>query len=137
MNDKLTEVAATDSRYQEEAHGVVFESWDMDCIIEESAQTLRAQLLNGHITVDELRLGVIWANALDKEAVELYGSDFTTGEERVERAARRIMHLAGRGALMDFRNKRVRTTTVAHAHVGKCGMGVLETHDIRDRNLVQ
>lgn len=105
---KLTEVGLSDVRWAEEACWAVYGDWDLAEVAEEEADQLRRQVLMGAISIDELRAGVTWVNALDKEAVEMYGSDLTQGEQRAERTARRLMHMAGRAALEDLKNNRRR-----------------------------
>lgn len=141
MSDrKLIEVGLADERWSEDAHWAVNNQWNFVEATEQDAELLRDQVLNGEITIQELRQGVVWANALDQEAVEMYGADLTFGEQQQERAARRLMHMAGRNALSGLRNARLRSVAYASRVATNqhfVGMGKFETHDIRDRNLVQ
>jgi len=140
MSDReLIEVGLSDDRWADDARWAVYGQWDLVEIAEEGSRVLREQVLNGAITVQDLRDGVKWANALDREAVELYGSDLTSGGQQQERVARRLMHMTGRAALHNLRNQRLRTVATATRTATRqlFGMGKLETHDIDDRNLVQ
>lgn len=136
IDNYLIEVAQKDQKWSHDAEWAVAGNWDMNVIAEEEAWRLQQEVIKGEISLKELRLGVVWANALDREAVEVYGSDLKQGEQAVERFARRHMHLAGRLALTRLRNARLRTAHIAHQST-MSGMGGLGSHDIRDRNLVQ
>lgn len=107
-NEKLVEVCLTDKRWVNDVYGIVNEGWDLVGIAEEEAERLRLQVLYGGITIDELRAGVAWVNALDKESVELYGADVMQGDQRAERIARRLMHLSARSAYKDLKTNRKR-----------------------------
>lgn len=136
MEKGLVEVISTDTRWQEDVRWMISGQWDIDSVIEEETNWLKAQVLGGVVTLSELRAGVKWANALDQEACDMYGADLTQGAQVAERLARRIVHHAGRGALGSLRSKRHRTNQ--YAKNGQMpGMGRFETHDIIDRNLVQ
>lgn len=95
----LEEVASTEFRWRESAEGILNDNWEMKSIIADHAEDLQRSFLRGFYNIQELRGGVVWANALDREAVELYGSDLAGGDQLKERVARRIMHHSGRLAL--------------------------------------
>ena len=140
---QLIEVALAEVRWADDAQWALYGDWDLSQIAEEEAENLRQQVISGALNINDLRAGVAWANALDREAFEQYGSDLRTGDQVAERTARRLMHLAGRSALNGLRNSRLRT--LAQVELGQYsggmpGMGKLETHDftVRDEaNLVQ
>ena len=98
---------------------------------QDEAEKLKCQVMSGAITIDELRGGVCWANALEKEAVEMYCADLSIGDQIQERVARRLMHLAGATALKGLRSRRLRTIATARVSTERRmpGMGNLETHD--------
>lgn len=136
----LTEVATADARWSEEAQWAIAGQWDLDEAAQSSAEELRAAVLHGHLALSELRAGVAWVNALDKEAGERYGFDLRHGAQLHERTARRLMHLAGRQALRSLASRRQRDQLFATTHTRArvvIGMGSLETHDIRNQDLVQ
>jgi hypothetical protein len=136
LEKRLADVASQDERWVYDAEWAAAADWDMNVIAEDEAVRLRRQVLEGQISLSELRAGVVWANALDREACELYGADFRSGAQVAERVARRHMHLAGRLALRDLKSSRLRiihTVGIRRRPV----VGATETHDIRDRNLVQ
>lgn len=136
---RLAEVALTDVRWEDDARWAIHGDWDLDTIAEEEAEKLRAQVVTGELALEDLRAGVAWANALDREAVAVYGSDLNLGAQQAERTARRLMHIAGRSALKGVRNERLRASAHAahHTNVRMPGMGGLETHDMNDSDLVQ
>ena len=136
---RLTEIALMDARWEDDARWAVHGNWDLHMIAEEEAAKLRTQIVNRELNLKELRAGVAWANALDRESVEVYGSDLSIGEQKAERAARRLMHIAGRSALDGVRNERLRSLVhVANRSGGQMpGMGGLETNDRKDTDLVQ
>lgn len=105
---KLNEVGLSNVRLAEDASWALYGGWDLAEIVEVEADRLKYQVRSGEISINELRAGVIWANALDKEAVESHGADLTHGDQRKERTVRRLMHSAGRSALEDLKNKRRR-----------------------------
>ncbi len=132
---RLVEVGLEDGRWTaEDAHWALNGDWDLSEVAQDEAEKLKCQVMSGAITIDELRGGVRWANALDQEAVEIYGSDLGCGEQVAERVARRLMHFAGRSALRSLRNKRLRVLEVAATYsAGRFPrIGNLEMHDIRD-----
>jgi hypothetical protein len=128
---KLVEVGLEDRRWAEDAYWALHGEWDLTEIAQEEASNLQGQVLSGAITIDELRGGVRWANALEKEAVEMYGADLSIGDQIQERVARRLMHLAGATALKGLRSRRLRTIATARVSTERRmpGMGNLETHD--------
>lgn len=116
--NELTEVGLADAHWAEEAAWAIQGGWELTLAAENDALRLRGHVLAGVITLDQLRGGVAWANALDQEAVERYGADLSVGEQQAERVARRMMHLAGRSALNGLKNNRLRTiAAVERAHV--------------------
>lgn len=133
---RLIEVGLADKRWNDDALWAVYGAWDLKEVAEEEAEVLRNQVLEGEITVAELRAGVTWANALDRESVEAYGADLNQGGQKAERTARRLMHLAGRSALNSLKSRNARTIRVSQIYM-MLGMAKLETHDMKDRNLVQ
>ncbi|GEM_PF-3016710 len=122
-NEHLTEVAVQYERWREAAEGVVNLGWETHDIVEEEAAHLTRAVICGHIAVADLRHGVQYASALDVEAVKRYGSDITTGEERVERTARRIMHHSGRTALSAVKTSSKRVTMQVKYTSHKQGYG--------------
>lgn len=96
---KIHEWAVNQEYYGESARAILTADWSFDHEVEVFSQELIGQVLDKSLTVSDLRAGVIWANALDAEAVEAYGPDATTGEAAHERMARRLIHHAGRTAL--------------------------------------
>lgn len=113
--NKLIETAANEAQWLESAQGVVMDDWVIEDEVERASQIITNQIVKGMISVTDLRRGVAWANALDAEAVRAYGSDISEGEERLERTARRIMHLSGRAALENVKSRRRLST----AHILK------------------
>jgi hypothetical protein len=105
---KLSECATQNCLWRESAEAVM-DGADFDKEVEYLSERLIYAVHQGAITVRQLRLGISWANALDKEAVQTYGSDLE-GEQQVERTARRIMHHAGLVAFGEVRSpiKRLR-----------------------------
>jgi hypothetical protein len=77
---------------------------DMTEQVEYFSERLVDAVCFGATEVNELRGGVSWANALDKEAVELLNSeDEILLADRVEATARRLVHHAGRIALQQVK----------------------------------
>lgn len=109
-NGEIHAWASSIDQWQEAATGILTEGWDMESEIELHTQRLVGLVLSNTVSVGELRGGVTWASALDREAVHMYGSDTREGECTYERTARRIMHLAGRGALNQVKNYRKLST---------------------------
>lgn len=105
----LQEVAVAEYRWAEAAYGIITDNWEMEGVVREEAELIRTQVLRGSVSLDELRAGVAWANALDRESIETYGAGLPEGAQAVERTARRVMHLAGRSALngLKSRNRRL------------------------------
>lgn len=95
--------------WRESARGVITEGWEIEEVSEVLADELASKVTKKELKVDQLRQGVIWANALEEEAQNSYGSDLSSGDYRFERTARRIMHHAGRMALEQVKNRRKRT----------------------------
>lgn len=112
----LSEIAMIDDRWKDAAQSIITGHSLIESLVQEEAVALKHRVLESDITMAELRGGVAWANALDYEAVELYGTDLLQGEQYYERTARRVMHLAGRLALNTLKNNHRRT--IAHV-VGK------------------
>ncbi len=75
--------------------------WGIDEQAHHHARLLARQIDERRISQDDLRGGVAWANALDREAVERSGGNIATlgQEDYFEAVARRIAHHAGRFAL--------------------------------------
>ena len=96
---QLVEVAIQTFRWADAAEDVVSWGGRLSLEIDEAAHDLAQSVVKGVVGVGDLRAGVVWANALDYEAVELHGADLTGGLQLHERVARRIMHGAGRNAL--------------------------------------
>jgi hypothetical protein len=93
-------------------------------------------VLTDRVSVSDLRGGVVWANALDKEVMERSGGDIAAldGRDRLEAVARRIAHHAGRYALDQVKSRRKRNiarVTYSGQSIGQQfpGMGRLEGHD--------
>ncbi|MFO0970836.1 MAG: hypothetical protein U0520_00585 [Candidatus Saccharimonadales bacterium] len=129
---RLVEVGLEDGRWTaEDAYWALNEGWDLSEMAQDEAEKLKCQVMSGAITIDELRGGVRWANALEKEAVEMYCADLSIGDQIQERVARRLMHLAGATALKGLRSRRLRTIATARVSTQRRmpGMGNLETHD--------
>lgn len=99
MKKQLIEVALTDTRWADDARWAIHNDWNLVDIANEEAARLIEGVAQGSLAIGDLRAGVVWANALDREAVELYEADLMAGEQRAERVARRLMHMAGRMAL--------------------------------------
>jgi hypothetical protein len=104
--ETLEEFALSDSRWDEAARGVVDLQWELSEQVEIETELLARNVLSGAVKVGELRGGVLWASALDREAVEVYGSDLAEGAQQYERTARRIMHHSGRMALAALKTSR-------------------------------
>jgi len=126
------------------AHRVVDLGWDAGIQAELRADKFREAVVAGDMPVSELRGGVVWANALDEEAVALFGSNLVElltkeGEQwypaKLEVAARRIEHHAGRIALNQVRSgwRRRLLWIRTQSRERMPGMGGLETHDYDDR----
>lgn len=88
----------------ESAQAVLTGGEDIKTEIELGSDRLVHDVRLGSLSVGDLRAGVVWANALDAEAVRAHGADIEAGEDTEERTARRIMHLAGRTALEQVKN---------------------------------
>lgn len=110
-NKEVEHVALLEQRWRESAVGVMTDGWDIEEESQYLAKVLVSSVMRGVVTVDELRGGVAWVNALDAEASTRQSADITEGDYRWERTARRLMHQAGRLALDDLKNKRKRTIT--------------------------
>lgn len=108
----LQEVAVAEYRWAEAAHGIISDNWEIEEVVREEAELIRDQVVKGSVSMDELRGGVTWANALDRESIEKYGAGLPEGAQAVERTARRVMHLAGRSALNSLKNRNRRL--IAH-----------------------
>lgn len=111
----------------------------MDDEVRAYATEIVVDVLYGDITVHELRGGVRWANALDREATQ-YADTFSA----VEQTARRITHHAGRMALghVKTESRRVRWLALTAWASTMAQRQVLEEHDETIRaqhikNLVQ
>lgn len=91
--------------WRESARGVLTDGWDIKAEVEYFATQLAGEVCRGFVSVEELRGGVSWVNALDKEATERFGSDLSVGDFKFERTTRRIMNHAGRMALEQVNNK--------------------------------
>lgn len=113
----LTHVAMQDARWADAAEGIVLWEWDQKVIVAEEAQILVDAVTSGRISVHELRGGVCWANALDAEALRLYGVNVKEGEERLERTARRVMHHAGKKALKRVGTRQKQTTRTVESNL--------------------
>lgn len=105
---KLQDAMAEHSQWQEAAQEMLAEGWDIDVQAEYYGIGLTNRVIRGRLTVDDLRAGVTWANALDGEANAVAGGDINTlGEaDHLEAAARRIAHKAGRLALNRVKSER-------------------------------
>lgn len=138
-DEQLLEVGLADERWADYARQVISGERTISEAVEEEANGLRYFALNGLLSIADLRQGLMWANNFDREAVEQYGADLNQGKQQEERTARRIMHLATREALDSLKTTTRRTVAqvtlkgLAMPH----GMGRLETHDMRDKDLVQ
>jgi len=96
------------------AQNVQFFGCDIKDQVAYCASGLIYQVLHATCTIDELRGGLRWANALDAEAVRL-GIDLTARGDGTEALARRIAHHAGRSALTRVRTAtRMQTEHVRH-----------------------
>lgn len=84
------------------------------------ADVLIGRILDCTITVNQLRLGLSWANALDAEATRLgvnLDIDDADGEEAL---ARRLAHHAGRSALNSIgTSRKLNTTRARYSAVSK------------------
>src|SRR5690606_10815646 len=110
---ELIEIASVGTNWGEVAREIVSANWllhDQVCI---EAGRLVGLVLSGSVSTEELRGGVAWACALDKESVAIYGSDITEGSQRLERTARRLMHQSGREALSAVGSRRRREMAFA------------------------
>lgn len=101
--------AISHDNWCESARGVITDGWEIDEVSEVLAHDIMNKILRKEISIDQLRQGVVWANALEEEAQICYGSDLTIGDFKFERTARRIMHHAGKLALDQVKNRRRRT----------------------------
>ncbi len=116
MEKRLTEVAMEDLKWQESAVGQMSDGWQFASEIESLSQNLIESVIAGRVSIKDLRAGVAWASALDKEGVAIYGVDISVGDQQLERLARRTMHHVGREALKVLKNSRRRTIVQAHAN---------------------
>lgn len=111
MNDrKILNGFEGDAQWHEAASELLVWGWDIEAQAEHYGEQLLYLVNRKNVGVKELRQGVIWANALDKEAVERSDGmiDSLAGDDRIEAYARRICHHAGKYALGRVKNHRKR-----------------------------
>lgn len=109
MKDNQTSIeqwASSIEKWSRAAETVITDHIEFDDVVEVHMLAIAKMVCVGELEVNELRQGVIWASALDREAVESVGADINTGPWRHERMARRVMHHAGRTALERVKNER-------------------------------
>ncbi|HUP26432.1 MAG TPA: hypothetical protein VM124_02160 [Candidatus Limnocylindrales bacterium] len=97
----LTDCMGLEEQWAHAAGEVVTWRWKLDEQAKHHAWLLRLQILDGTMSEGDLRQGVVYANALDREAYEQSGGDIAAlgQEDYFEAVARRIAHHAGRFAL--------------------------------------
>jgi hypothetical protein len=90
------------------ANEMIAGEWELDDQAEYYGQLFVDQLLAGELSVKELKGGIAWANALDKEIVETTSAPIDELEEadRREATARRVAHHAGRFAIHQVKSTR-------------------------------
>ncbi len=100
QNNKIEEWGVGEYAWAESVDGITVDGWQLETEVELHAHRLARSVCSEQISVKDLWRGVRFANALDREAVEVYGADLSDGEQQKERIARRLMHHAGRQALL-------------------------------------
>lgn len=105
MNEQLEQVMR-DTEWYEAAKEMRTNEWTIEAQTSYMAEVLIARVLDGVCSVQDLRAGVAWANALDAEAVKLG----VTTDIHNEALARRLAHHGGRTALARVRTSSRLTT---------------------------
>lgn len=113
-NERILNESGINSKWTEAAR----EMLAFDCGLREQteyySQRLISSVINGHISIEELRAGVAWANALDREIVERCDDIESLGsEDRIEAFSRRIAHHSGRIALKQVGSNTKMLVTIA------------------------
>lgn len=111
---KLSNEMMDDQKWLDITNGIILDRWSVDEQVELEGTVLADMVVQGQIDLDSLRAGVIWANALDREAVEAANGNIISlvQEDRVEALARRIAHHVGRFAL-----EKVKSRTRLNAYI--------------------
>lgn len=82
---------------------------DQDQVINELAEKWAKSIVEGTLKLKDLKAGLAWANAMDREFTALYGSEISdNGKISTEFRARRILHHAGRSAVQLTRTELAR-----------------------------
>lgn len=97
--------------------------WELEAQAEEYGMSLARQVTQGSLAAGDLRAGVCWANALDREVVALSSTSAETlGQaDHLEATARRIAHHAGRYALGKVGSRKRLENTIARARTAARG----------------
>lgn len=104
---KIEDVIVNEQHWGMEAQEMLDWDWAIKDHAEYCATGLVNKIIRGQLTVDELRGGVAWANALDSEATAVIAEVDVIGEQdRLELAARRLANKSGRLALKQVGSER-------------------------------
>src|SRR4051812_48742166 len=106
----LEDVVSADGQVAEATQDIVKGAAEMDDHVERLAFKLADAVNDGSLALADLREHVIWANALDREAVQLSGGDIANlaGPDYIEGTGRRLVNRSGRRALNSVKTDRHR-----------------------------
>ncbi|HLC91475.1 MAG TPA: hypothetical protein VJC09_00305 [Candidatus Saccharimonadales bacterium] len=116
------------------ANEIIDDGRDLEEEAERQGKTLTEKLIAGEVSIADLRRGISWVNALDKEVVETIDSPIEElgHQDRLEATARRLAHSSGKAALHEVRsesNLRQMRLMRHQVNSGMPGMGSPEKHD--------
>lgn len=120
----LTDAMTQTPGWRVAAQEMITWNWELDDHAEYHGRLIVDQLLDGKMTVPELKGGIAWVNALDKEIalttagpIEEFGPD-----DRLEATAVRLAHHAGRFALQEVKSSRYLETLRVRNQISSASM---------------
>ncbi len=111
-NRKLCQAYET-SEWQNASAVIQAGEWTIEEWVQFNADRLIDRVLAGECSLNDLRGGVAWANALDLESVSMGVDLHADDEDGKEALSRRLVHHAGRLALNSLKSHRKRNNAYA------------------------
>ena len=121
----LTDAMTQTPGWRVAAQEMITWGWELDDHAEYHGSLMVNQLMTGDLTIPELKGGIAWVNALDKEIAQTTNGGHIEElgpDDRLEATAVRLAHHAGRFALQEVKSSRYLETLRVRNQVSSASM---------------